>query len=282
MDLAWWLAAGMVMAGAVAPASDEHHARPRLIAQTTSVAPGGVVNLGISFEIDPGWHLYWNGRSDSGLPVSIKLELPEGLAADPVQWPAPARHVMPGGILDHIYERRVTLIIPVRVSESVALGPASITAKLEWLECEDVCLAGDAEVSISLAVAKDEPAPSPDAALFAEASARMPVPWLGASPGIDLRWDDGALTVTAADAEYLAFYPAREGVRLTDPIKDGEATTGSLSIRFDWPAERLAAPAEAAARVQGVLEVRRPGVAPAFYALDFAKGQTKPQTPQRG
>ena len=48
--------------------------------------------------MQPGWHVYWNGRNDTGTPVRITLTVPEGFAAGDVLWPAPVRHVAAGEI----------------------------------------------------------------------------------------------------------------------------------------------------------------------------------------
>jgi thiol:disulfide interchange protein DsbD len=254
-----------------------HHARPRLIAQASSASPGKTVNLGVSFEVEPGWHLYWNGRNDSGFPVSIALSLPEGYAADKALWPAPARHLMPGDILDHVYEGRVTLVIPVHVPAGAPLGAAAeFSAHLEWMECSTLCLLADGDVSLSLPVTAGGP-PSPDAPLFAEAFSRIPAPLPEHPKDVALSWDKGVLRIASEGAEYLAFFPANEGPALVDPAAEGESREGALTLRFRWP-EGVGSPDM---HVHGVVEVHRPGIPPAFYTLDLTQGQTggAPQPP---
>jgi DsbC/DsbD-like thiol-disulfide interchange protein len=261
-------ASSPVEAAASAEAEPAHHARPRLIARSVSVAPGAMVDLAVTFEIDEGWHLYWNGRSDSGFPPTITLTLPEGFVAGEPLWPAPKRYELPGGILDHIYEQRVTIIIPVRAPEGVQAGSTvKFAAKLDWMECEQVCLLADGEVSLELPVAAGAGAESGDAKLFAEALARVPVPLPKRVDGVSFSWEGNVLRVEAPGAGYLAFYPALEGRQMVNPGADGESEKGILSLRF--------APSGSGAgqSAQGVLEVRRTSGAPEFYSVHLAPGQ---------
>ena len=55
------------------------HAFTRLIAETTMLSPGETCTLGVAFDIEPGWHLFWNGTNDTGYPISVSLDLPPRL-----------------------------------------------------------------------------------------------------------------------------------------------------------------------------------------------------------
>lgn len=262
-------------AGLAQPEAAEHHARPRLIAESSAGQPGGTVLLGVSFEIDPGWHLYWNGRNDSGFPVSIQLKLPEGFVAGEAMWPAPVRNLMPGDLLDHIYEKRVTLLIPLQIPDGAASGSvAEISAHLEWMECSTRCLLADGDVTLSLPIGAAAGELSADAALFAESRARMPVPLPEHPKDATLSWEGNNLQIASSGAEYLAFYPANDGVALANPAGDGESKTGGLTLRFEWPEEGTSLTPATPNRVRGILEIRRPGTSPVFYSVDLAPGQS--------
>jgi DsbC/DsbD-like thiol-disulfide interchange protein len=233
----------------------------RLVAERSALTPGEVAWLGVSFEIQEGWHLYWNGLNDSGMPIDVKLRLPEGYAqAGPMAWPAPKRHLLPGDILDHVYEGRVTLLLPVRVPENAAPGSrAEFAAEVRWFVCNDVCLPGDARVSLVIPVADAShgaPTATPEAPLFTEARARIPVPpprdrvWMG--------WDSAAYGIVVPGAARLTFFPGPECMPLADPI--GEARADAERLRL-----RLKARAGKQPRVSGVLEVRMEGKEPPRY-----------------
>ena len=114
-----------------------------LIAETTTVVPGERFNVALDFKLEPHWHLYWKNPGASGLPVAIEWDLPEGLSAGEIQWPAPERIEL-GGLMSYAYEDAVTLIVPIQAAEGLELGSAlPIQARRcrGWLAKSFVCLA---------------------------------------------------------------------------------------------------------------------------------------------
>lgn len=271
------LAAGVAgVAVCAAPAAGweqpggRQHARARLISEHESLIPGTTAWLGLSFEIDDGWHLYWKGLNDSGFPIQAEVKSPEGYAAGEMVWPAPVRYPMPGDMLDHIYEKRVTLLIPVQVPASVAAGSvASFTVEANWLVCQEACLPGSATVKVDVPVGKAgaEAVRGKTAALFDEARALVPKKLSPEVKDVAVVWGDGALVVTSATKE-LAFYPAEESAPVADLIKSGVTKEGKLTLRPEK--------AKAGSRIVGVVEVGRPardGKRPrAVYWVDFPIG----------
>ena len=66
-----------------------------LMAERPAIAPGETIWVGLRLQMDEGWHSYWRNPGDSGLPTMIDWSLPDGLAAGPIQWPAPERQPFP-------------------------------------------------------------------------------------------------------------------------------------------------------------------------------------------
>ncbi len=240
-------------------------AKARLVSESAALVPGRESWLGVTFEIRPRWHLYWNGLNATGAPPEIKLTLPEGYEAGETQWPAPRRNILPGGILDHVYENRVTLLIPVRVPADAAPGStARFEADLSWMVCEDVCLLGRDSVSLSVPVAapgQADPKPSADARLFEQARVRLPKPVPKENAPFRIDWKDGAAVITAPGAERIAFYPSLEAAGFEDFLRDGEAKSERLVLKLhpftDGPV-----------RLDGVLEIVPPKPSPpTIFAL---------------
>ena len=194
------IVAGMIVAGlsCAACAQDDSPARLRLISELDALTPGQTAWLGVSFEIEPEWHVYWNGLSDSGAPVSVKIVVPEGYRAGPLLWPAPRRHLSPGDLLDHVYEKQVTLLVPVEVPAGAQPGSkARFSAEGSWMVCKTVGLLGSGEAALDMPVAKagTEPSPSRDASLFGTARARIPKPLPPTDSPVSLNWEDGKLRI---------------------------------------------------------------------------------------
>lgn len=271
LDLGMWALPMMVLTAAAAtpaaaqPNAGAEHARPSLVAEHQGLIPGHENWIGIAFEIDPEWHLYWNGVNDSGMPVQVELELPKGFEAGELLWPAPQRLVSPGGILDHVYENRVTLLLPIQIPADAKPGSkATIKADLEWLVCHDVCLPGEAKVSLTLPIvpAGRPPKAGKHAALFEETRSRLPRPAEEAGSSLEVTWEDGSAVVRYSGAESLAFYPATDSVRLLDPIGSAAADSDRLEMAYEMPGSGQP-------RLVGVLEVTLArGVPSKVYALD--------------
>lgn len=241
---------------------DKPRAKARLIAEHDALAPGQTAYLGFTFDIEPGWHLYWDGAGDTGMPVHVEATLPPGFRAGELLWPAPKRHISSGDLLDYIYEDRVTLLLPITVPESAAPGePIMIGASLDWLECRDYCLPGSARVEITLPVTDAPPAKSPDAKRFDEARRRLPRPLPDTGSPVELTWKGTRLNIHAPGAASLAFYPKSASMPMVRPIEQGAADADVLSIEFEPRGEND--------RAVGVLEVARAKGPSEIYAIDL-------------
>ncbi len=240
-----WLATiGTALAqGTAAPEKDEPrplHAQPCLILAVESATPGSTVDLGVRFTIEPGWHLYWNGKNDTGQAPKVNLDLPPGVTAGPMLWPAPSRHVMAGDIIDHIYETEVTLIVPLTVGKDAqADRPLAIRAECSWLVCEKVCLLERGTSEVTLRVSADgaaRPAEA-NAELIEKARARVPRTLEPDTEGIVVRWGAGGVTppttlvILAKGVTALEFYPGLECADLAEPIADTRTETDHLRLR---------------------------------------------------
>jgi thiol:disulfide interchange protein DsbD len=265
---AWpaWLLLGGLGAACTADSVDfgETQARATLLARPGSVRPGETDTLGISLDIKPEWHLYWNGQNDTGYPISAVVTLPEGWEAGDLLWPTPERHVSAGGILDHVYRGRVTLLLPVRIPETVPPGEYPVRGEVQWLACREACIPGGETVELGLRVSDREEgtdaAGPPDAALrFEEALARLPeavpvvegAPRFPASPALLWRREGETVRIEVPDARRLSFYPHADSAPLASLIEDGTADGGRLVVR-------LKENVDPHAFLAGVLEIELP------------------------
>jgi hypothetical protein len=239
---------------------------PRLIAENTLLVPGTTATLGVTFDIEPGWHLYWNGQNDTGYPIRVTLDLPEGFTSEETLWPAPERHVSPGQILDHVYTDRVTLLIPIRVPEDAPPG-AEVTLRCgtEWLACREICLPGKGGSELTLRVAKpgEDPGNGSDPGLverFAEARSRLPLPLGSGAPRVRWAWEARTLVLELAGAGSLAFYPYAGCAELDNLLRDGEAASSELRLE-------LAEHADSTKPITGVLAAGYDGLKTSFFSL---------------
>lgn len=176
------------LCGAGAPAAGPHPVTAKLLVDTTAVRPGGTFTVGVLFEIADRWHIYWRNPGDAGLATAVGWTLPEGFRAGPLRWPVPKSFRQPGDIVGYGYEGSVLLTARVTAPDSLKPGSrVAVAAEATWLACKEVCLPGEASLSLRLPVggtrassrcagtSQSSTAGPANAALFAEWSGRLPV-----------------------------------------------------------------------------------------------------------
>ncbi|HXY38903.1 MAG TPA: protein-disulfide reductase DsbD domain-containing protein [Vicinamibacteria bacterium] len=149
------------------------HTKVSLVAETDAVQPGRALHLAIRLQMEPGWHTYWRNPGDAGLPTRVKWTLPSGFEAGEVRWPYPERFTQ-GPVGSYGYAHEVLLLDEVRVPASLPDAQVRLAAHVDWLECQEACLPGKADVSLALPV-RATARPGPEARAFAETRDRLPV-----------------------------------------------------------------------------------------------------------
>jgi thiol:disulfide interchange protein DsbD len=154
------LAAGLATGAAATPVN-AGHLQAELVAQSASVAPGGVVYVALRQVIEPGWHTYWRNPGDSGQATTLSWTLPAGWRAGDMVWPAPQR-MRTGPLMDYGYVGEVLLPVAVTAPATARPGQSvSLQAKAQFLVCKDVCVPEDADLRLSLPVTAAAGAPDP-------------------------------------------------------------------------------------------------------------------------
>src|SRR5262245_20959798 len=134
------------------------HGTLELVAENQWIRPGHEFNLGLYFQLEKGWHIYWVNPGDSGEPPRVTWQLPAGLTPGAVEWPAP-RRLGTSGIVDFGYEDAVMLVAPMHASTSLAAQPKRFAAGVKVLVCREMCIPGKAQLSLTLPVKSEPPAP---------------------------------------------------------------------------------------------------------------------------
>jgi len=217
--------------GSKAPPDGNTLVRASLITPTGTLVPGDWNMLGIRLNIEPGWHVYWNGQNDTGIPVAVSLDLPKDFETRDMLWPGPTRYISPGDILDHVYEDEVVLIVPVLVPAADAESQVEINASISWLVCKDVCLPGSTTISQIFQAPNAQPERSL-ATLYAKVERSLPRTLSRTSPEVNASWTEQGITLTSADNSALEFYPDTTSSPLADTIRDGASTTNELTIEL--------------------------------------------------
>jgi thiol:disulfide interchange protein DsbD len=247
------------------PAANKAPLRARLVAETRELVAGRTNPLGVLLELADGWHTYAPFLNDSGVPLTLQPDLPDGFTVRAAEWPAPQRLAAAGDVLDHVYAGHVLLPLPVDVPAGAAGSTVTLRVHVGWMVCRSACQLGEADVSLELPVAAAgaSPSPSADAPAFAEARLHTPQPLPAQGAPLTAAWESDKLALTAPGAAWLAFYPDADGPAFADLARDGAHEGHHLLLQLrDVP--------EPAALVRGVAEVRwADGRAPSFYRLEI-------------
>jgi thiol:disulfide interchange protein/DsbC/DsbD-like thiol-disulfide interchange protein len=145
------------------------HVNARLIPEMMTTHPGSTLWLALELEHAEHWHTYWLNPGDAGQPTRIEWNLPEGVSAGEIVWPLPKRFELPGNIVDFGYEGTIALLIPLTIAEDYQAEVLQLSASVNWLECDDICIPGRVGLSLSIPVSSsnDEVLSGVEADLFA-------------------------------------------------------------------------------------------------------------------
>jgi DsbC/DsbD-like thiol-disulfide interchange protein len=151
------------------------HLKIELISDTNSVELGRPLWVGLHFEMEKDWHIYWKNPGDSGEPPRVRWDLPNGFHAGEIDWPAPAR-LGSGSVIDYGYEESVLLPVEIETPKSLAPGRVIISADVSWLVCKDICIPGKAGLMLSLPMQATPGSFTESHALFQSARTHAPKP----------------------------------------------------------------------------------------------------------
>jgi thiol:disulfide interchange protein DsbD len=212
--LAAALLVGTILAGSAF--ADAPKVTVALLAEHAAIEPGAPLWVGLRQRIAPGWHTYWRNPGDSGEPPTIAWSLPPGWTAGPIVWPQPER-VPVGPLMSYGYTGEVVLLTRLAAPADLPAGTdVTLRGRASWLVCEKVCIPEEADVALTLPVARGKPAAGTAAAAIEQARRAVPAP----SPWpATLQATPDAVTVSVAApglaADRIAevsFFPDRWGV----------------------------------------------------------------------
>lgn len=195
--------------GAFAQAAKQH-AKLSLVSDKSSLVPGNSQWIGLSFELEPGWHIYWTNPGDSGEPPKVSWQLPEGIKAGDLQFPAPQR-IPDHGLMDYGYQGHVVLLSKLTVPAGATSKKAEIGADVRYLICREVCVPGKEHLALTFSGTESTKA-SPDSDLIRSAMTNLPQPL---PQGVDVsavsNRDSFVLTVASKKKDFglvSDFFPA--------------------------------------------------------------------------
>ncbi len=151
------------------------HVEAELVASKSEILPGTPLLVALRLKMQKDWHTYWRNPGDSGESTQIQWKLPAGFTAGEILWPAPHRIPVPP-LINFGYSDEVFLLTEISPSNRAPdQTHVTIRAHATWLVCNEICIPGKAELSLTLPWAQSS---SKDSAWFGkldEARSSVPV-----------------------------------------------------------------------------------------------------------
>lgn len=154
---------------AASPWAETDHTRVRLVSAASAVGDDAAVRLGLQFELEKGWKVYWRSPGDAGYPPRLDWAGSENLAGLAIQWPLPGRFSVLG--LETLGYKDAVLY-PLRAALSEPGRALSVKTTVDYLACNEICIPYRATLALDLPTGAAEPAP--EAHDISRALARVP------------------------------------------------------------------------------------------------------------
>jgi thiol:disulfide interchange protein DsbD len=229
------------------------HVDVQLLTEQKAIQRGHSLWVGLQFQLPSGWHVYWQNPGDSGEPPTVKWNLPTGLHAGDLQWPAPHRLESPS-LVDYGYQDGVLLLAPIRVDSTVSPATAvTLQADVRYLACREICVPGKANVALNLPVQSGSATLDSNAhALFEKTRAQLPKP-TPAAWRIRAQSMGNAFVLSIATGKSEregVFFPLDPGEMDNAAPQKASPTTAGIDIRLQ-KSDQLLKPI---AQLRGVVE----------------------------
>jgi thiol:disulfide interchange protein DsbD len=111
--------------------------------------------MGLRFEMEQGWHIYWTNPGDSGAPPYVLWQPVPGLSLGEFEWPTPERIPL-GPLMNYGYSNEVVLPFPVRLAKPLAGQPISLQGEVKWMICSDICIPGQTRLALTLPLSTED------------------------------------------------------------------------------------------------------------------------------
>lgn len=144
--------------------------------RTHDIKAGDTITIATEVILEPEWHVYWRNPGDSGLPVSINWNAPEGFIFGEIQWPTPDK-ISYEILANYGYYNKVIFLQNIIIPISYMSGEFNLDASIDMLVCNEICIPEASKLRVTL---NDPNAPIQDnSATIKAAQEKMPQPLHG-------------------------------------------------------------------------------------------------------
>ncbi|MGB4248247.1 MAG: thioredoxin family protein [Pseudohongiellaceae bacterium] len=220
-----------------------------LISETSNVVPGQTLWVALRLTPTEHWHTYSRWQGDSGDATRLtNWQLPEGAVAGDIQFPTPTWLPFPGSdLVTFSYKEEVFLPVPITVPANLEGDSFDISVFAEWQVCDEICLLGEATLSLSVPIQGDTLVTDPRwEQAFADTRANLPIPEgehdvaaLFAMAGERISFSFQSPDAIPANATDVWFFPESKRILKPGPLRDVTLSAGIAQITHEQPRRML-------------------------------------------
>ena len=208
-------------------AEPDRYTSVNIITEKSNVKAGETIEIATEIRLYPKWHVYWRNPGDSGLPVSIQWDGPEGFKFSDIKWPTPDK-ISYEILANYGYYTTVSLLQDLEIPKDYDGSPVTFNATVDMLVCNDICIPESSEISIDLNPYDEQETKNED--YFESAHTPLPIPLKGTYSFQETNTSVKNLTVTLTPSDQdklvlfqganLDFFPYAMGVinHVKDPV----------------------------------------------------------------
>ncbi len=177
----------------------------------SSCEPDEPCQLGILFDLQPGWHIYWKNPGDSGAAPKFEFISPPNLHKIDFKWPVPKK-IPVQHLVNFGYEGKI--ILPFEITAPNNLSNLDILVKGEWLVCKEDCIPFEDELSYSQPI-NNQKARLPATDLFDQLKFPIKNSSLPPSKQLAVSYDDSVLELLLPgrlSEKNISFFPAAKHI----------------------------------------------------------------------
>lgn len=209
----------------------------RIIEERNALSPGDEILLATQIDMTPHWHVYWKNPGDSGLPVKITWETPDGFEITDIEWPVPDK-ISYDILVNYGYYDQVTLLQTLKPPSTLPEGEITLTANINMLVCNEICIPESDQITVTL----NDPdnLKAENKALMAQAQTKLPVSVNGTFTHtedekllrLNLTPEDRTILKDATE-DNLEFFPYDWGIINHVAMPDVQIKDGTVTIAHE-------------------------------------------------
>ncbi len=127
--------------------SENDQGKLRLLSASENAGTGETLRLGLHFEMDDTWKIYWRSPGDAGYPPDIDWKGSENLESADLRWPVPERFELFGM---QTFGYGGTIVLPIDARPKDPSEPVKLRANVDYLTCREICIPHRVDLALDI------------------------------------------------------------------------------------------------------------------------------------